>query len=530
MNVAIYCRVSTDQQLRDEGSLKNQEQACRAYVDYKYKDKSPKVELYVDEAISAKNITDRPSMQRLIKDIHNDKVNAVIINKLDRAFRNVIDTLDFVKLTSHKNIIFHSLKEDIDTKSASGKMFLTVLAALAEMEREQTSERLKFSVREKAKRGIRSSGNVPYGYRLRPGGVIEDVPAEQEVVRKMFELYFETGSFSVVRDRINALGHTHTDRRQGGERDEGKFIAQTINNLIRNKFYINILECNKANVYLDQSTLPEDKRYYTMPGSWNPCVDEELFYKCQAIADKNKESRHNSITVSEITPLIFSGLIFCDCGKQMVGHTSRRPKSVKKYGTGEKWMYTYYRCKPCKRLLKSAKLEEVIDKLADDLLDKDNTILKDAYRNYEEEMQAYHKYNEDQLVKTIKNLNKATKEKEKIINVLTKIDDPGTIEQLNTKLKELSKLITGFNNGIEYLNSSKENKLAIDIFSDFVKMRVAEKSDFKNLSAKDKKQVVNALFSRITVKEDRVEAELKTSDVISLQFGQKKALSGQMGG
>jgi hypothetical protein len=281
---------------------------------------------------------------------------------------------------------------------------------------------------------------------------------------------------------------------------------------------------------MDQSTIPEDQRYYTMPGSWNPCVDEDLFYQCQAIVDKNREIRHNSITVSEITPFIFSGLMYCDCGKQMVCDTSRRPKSIKKYGSGQWWIYHYYRCKSCKRLLKSSVLEEAVDNLANDLLSKGSTVLKDAYVNYEAELQQHNKQATEQIAIFTKGIAKYNAEKDKLVNAITKVNDPDTLKELNDKLKVISATIRDYKETLEAWTSYKDDKESFDIFKEFLDLRLGRNKDFNTMSAKDKKRVVNTLFTRITVKEDHVEAQLKTSDIISLQFGQNKALSGQMGG
>src|SRR5699024_4553191 len=108
----------------------------------------------------------RPAMQKMLKDVKNKKVDAVIIYKLDRMSRSVTDTLYLVKDTFDKNgIHFISLKENLDTSSAMGGLIITMLSAIAEFEREQIKERFIMGKIGRAKAGKAMSWSIiPFGY------------------------------------------------------------------------------------------------------------------------------------------------------------------------------------------------------------------------------------------------------------------------------------------------------------------------------------------------------------------------------
>jgi site-specific DNA recombinase len=134
-----YIRVSTDEQVREGVSLENQEEKIRDYC--KLKDFEI-IEIIQDAGISAKNLR-RPGAQRVIGMAQEKIIDAVVVYKLDRMFRSTVDALETTKQFDKWNVSFHSIKEALDTKSAMGKFFFTLTAALAEMEREIIGERTK---------------------------------------------------------------------------------------------------------------------------------------------------------------------------------------------------------------------------------------------------------------------------------------------------------------------------------------------------------------------------------------------------
>jgi site-specific DNA recombinase len=144
-----YIRVSTDEQAKEGVSLENQEEKIRDYC--KLKDFEI-LEIIQDAGISAKNLK-RPGAQKVLEMARNKMIDAVIVYKLDRMFRSTVDALETTSQFDKWGVSFHSIQEALDTKSAMGKFFFTLTAALAEMEREIIGERTKDVLQRKKANG-----------------------------------------------------------------------------------------------------------------------------------------------------------------------------------------------------------------------------------------------------------------------------------------------------------------------------------------------------------------------------------------
>mgnify|MGYP001565920212 FL=1 len=135
-----YCRVSTEEQAREGISLDAQEEKIHQYANLKDLEL---LEVIRDEGASGKDL-ERPGLQRLLHLIEDEQAEALIVYKLDRLTRNTSDLLQLVEeIFKDGNTRFFSITEDIDTNSAMGKFFLTIMGAMAQMERELVSERTK---------------------------------------------------------------------------------------------------------------------------------------------------------------------------------------------------------------------------------------------------------------------------------------------------------------------------------------------------------------------------------------------------
>jgi len=161
MNTVIYVRVSTTGQVLNGVSLENQIERCNHYASmHQYS----KPIVLADEGISGKS-TNRPGFQSLLEMINKKQVDNVIVYSLSRFARNVVDTVNVIELMNKKGISFHSITESIDTTTAVGRYFLFTLSALAQLEREQISERTKSVLQYKKSKGERI-GSIPYGFSL----------------------------------------------------------------------------------------------------------------------------------------------------------------------------------------------------------------------------------------------------------------------------------------------------------------------------------------------------------------------------
>jgi DNA invertase Pin-like site-specific DNA recombinase len=154
---AGYVRVSTEMQV-ERDALQNQIQALEGYGAAH----GLTLRIYKDEGISAKD-TDRPDLQRLLADVRAGRVRAVLVTKLDRISRSLVDLLDLMRLFEQHGVKFVSLRDNIDTSGPVGRFMLHILGAIAELERGITAERVAEDMKLRARRGKWNGGLVPYG-------------------------------------------------------------------------------------------------------------------------------------------------------------------------------------------------------------------------------------------------------------------------------------------------------------------------------------------------------------------------------
>lgn len=201
MKAVGYVRVSTNEQAREGVSLDNQIAKIKAYADYNGLDL---LEIVNDAGMSGKTL-EREGVQKVIALCNKKEVSHVIVYKLDRLTRSTKDLLNIVEDTFKKNDVqFHSLNEKIDTSTAQGKFFLTLMGAMAQMERDLISERTKDALQYKKQQGQRL-GTPSMGMKVINGEAFE-VEEEQAAVRRVIELREAGLSLEKIAAQLNKEG------------------------------------------------------------------------------------------------------------------------------------------------------------------------------------------------------------------------------------------------------------------------------------------------------------------------------------
>ena len=195
-----YVRVSTEEQAREGISLENQGAKIKAYAQLNDLDL---IEVIADEGLSAKNLN-RPGMKRILAMSRNKEIEALVVYKLDRAFRSTVDALEVTSELEKCGVGFHSINERLDTKSPLGKFFFTLIAGIAEMERGIIAERTSDALQRKIEKG-EHVGHVPYGYQIEDSGLIPYLP-EQEVIKLARELRDRGYTFQAIVDEFKSRG------------------------------------------------------------------------------------------------------------------------------------------------------------------------------------------------------------------------------------------------------------------------------------------------------------------------------------
>jgi site-specific DNA recombinase len=221
LRCAIYTRKSTEEGLeQDFNSLDAQREACAAYIasqaslGWKLLAKP-----YDDGGISGGTM-DRPALQDLLSDIQAGRVDVVVVYKIDRLTRSLMDFARIVEVFDSHEVSFVSVTQQFNTTSSMGRLTLNVLLSFAQFEREVTAERIRDKFAASKKRGMWMGGPVPIGYRAQNRKLVI-TPREAELVRRIFNLYLECGSVPALKDRLDDFGIQTPPRQSRSGRTSG---------------------------------------------------------------------------------------------------------------------------------------------------------------------------------------------------------------------------------------------------------------------------------------------------------------------
>jgi site-specific DNA recombinase len=223
MNVIGYIRVSTNEQAENGVSLAAQEQKIRGYCKL---NGWRCVEVVRDDGYSAKDLK-RPGLQHILDEIpHKDRrFDGIVVAKLDRFTRAVRDLVRLTELTAKHTVALVSIAEAVDTGTATGQLFRTIVTSISEWERGVIGERTREALAYKRRNGERV-GAIPYGFRLAPDGkhLVPD-PAEGKVLARIARARARGTSYVAIAARLN------TDRIR--TKRGGRWYAMTVRSVLR---------------------------------------------------------------------------------------------------------------------------------------------------------------------------------------------------------------------------------------------------------------------------------------------------------
>lgn len=206
-----YCRVSTSEQARQGVSLNYQESKIRLQSELSEFDL---IDIIKDEGQSAKNLN-RIGLQKIISLIKARKVQAIIIYKLDRLTRNVSDLNNLIQLFNKYDVSLISVKDNLDTQSAGGRMIVNMLGVISQWEREVIGERVQEGLKQKKSQKEKTGGTIPFGFQLshyvskgkKRVPVLKENPVEQEVIKLMESLYKKGYSYRAICRELEKDGY-----------------------------------------------------------------------------------------------------------------------------------------------------------------------------------------------------------------------------------------------------------------------------------------------------------------------------------
>ena len=218
---AIYTRVSTDQGLgQDFNSLDAQYDASQAYIRSQAHAGWTLLRAKYDDGGFSGGNTDRPALQRLLQDVQANKVDVIVVYKVDRLTRSLADFAKLVELFDRHDVSFVSVTQQFNTTTSMGRLTLNVLLSFAQFEREVTSERIRDKIAASKRKGLWVGGMAPLGDDTKDRKITVN-EAEAERVRTIFRSYLRLGSLSAD-GRPAQAAHRH----QGSHpqvRNEGRW-------------------------------------------------------------------------------------------------------------------------------------------------------------------------------------------------------------------------------------------------------------------------------------------------------------------
>src|SRR5262249_23047716 len=239
---AIYTRKSTEEGLAQEfNSLDAQREAGENYIRSQASEGWTGLPgRYDDGGFTGAN-TDRPALQRLLLDIEEGKVDLVVVYKVDRLSRSLLDFAQLMQRFEKYNVGFVSVTQQFNTATSMGRLILNVLLSFAQFEREIISERTRDKVAATRRKGKWSGGRPPLGYNIDPHGYKLVVSEDEAVqVRAIFALYVELESLLPVVQELERRGWTHKrwKSRKGIELGGEPFTRTSLHRLLTNPIYV----------------------------------------------------------------------------------------------------------------------------------------------------------------------------------------------------------------------------------------------------------------------------------------------------
>ena len=306
LRCAIYTRKSSEEGLDMEfNSLDAQREACEAYIASQRSEGWVATRERYDDGGFSGGTLERPGLKQLLADIEDGLIDVVVVYKIDRLSRSLMDFSKLVEVFDRNGVTFVSVTQSFNTTTSMGRLTLNILLSFAQFEREVTAERIRDKFAASRKRGMWMGGYVPLGYDVRDRKLLVN-DAEAASVRRIFERFVELGSATVLAREL---------RRDGFRNKQGTLIDKGyLYRLLNNRVY-----CGEA--------VHKGKAY---PGEHDAIIDEALWDRAHAILQESPRKRANNSRSR--TPALLKGLIFSDTGAAMT------PTSTKK---GAK-LYRYY--------------------------------------------------------------------------------------------------------------------------------------------------------------------------------------------
>lgn len=303
LRVAIYIRVSTQEQATEGYSVGEQTTRLKKYVEAMDWDI---YKIYVDPGFSGGNI-DRPSLNEMIKDVETGEIDKVVVYKLDRLSRSQLDTLYLIeKVFLANDTDFVSMSENFDTSTPFGRAMIGILAVFAQLEREQIKERMGMGKEAIAKLGKWNGGPEPIGYDyiVNESKLVVNEYEKMQIL-EVFDLFLKGTPLRTIELMFLEKGYAHK---------HGVWTPKAMKRVMRNNTYLGYMKYSGVNY----------------EGQHEPIIDRETFDKAQVLLDEREEAYRLSGIKPGGQTTYLGGLMYCKhCGGKYAKNDWRQRKKNK---------------------------------------------------------------------------------------------------------------------------------------------------------------------------------------------------------
>jgi len=315
---AVYTRKSSEEGLDQSfNSLDAQREACESYV------RSQKAEGWLllsdryDDGGYSGGTLERPGLKRLLADIEAGAIDIVVVYKIDRLSRSLLDFTRLVEVLERHNVTFVSVTQHFSTSTSMGRLTLNMLLSFAQFEREISGERIRDKIAASRKKGIWMGGNPPLGYDVKDRKLVVN-EAEANLVRLIFSRFMVLGSATLLCRELESQGYkaktwtTRTGRVQGNR----PINKTTLYKILYNRTYLGEA-VHKGTSY---------------PGQHAAILDRDTWDAVHGSLRTNTRTRSNRARAK--TDALLKGLIFAPSGRAMTpSHTRKGGKLYRYYVT-----------------------------------------------------------------------------------------------------------------------------------------------------------------------------------------------------
>jgi DNA invertase Pin-like site-specific DNA recombinase len=305
LRCAVYTRKSTEEGLDMEfNSLDAQREACEAYIASQKSEGWVELADRYDDGGFSGGTLERPALKRLLADIEDGRVDVVVVYKIDRLSRSLMDFAKLVEVFDRGSVTFVSVTQSFNTTTSMGRLTLNILLSFAQFEREVIGERIRDKFAASRKKGMWMGGFVPLGYEVRNRKLIIN-DGEAATVRMIFERFLDVGSATALARTLAAEG---IKTRRGRLIDKG-FLYKLVNN----------------RVYIGEAV----HKGTAYPGEHAAIISRTVWDKVHGILRESPRVRAGRTRAS--TPALLKGLIFGPTGCAMTPTHTRRGDKLYRY-------------------------------------------------------------------------------------------------------------------------------------------------------------------------------------------------------